>query len=155
MAKAKNELTAASGKQLLGHLKTRFEKNRQRHKGIAWSDVQERLEAAAGKLWSLQEMERTGGEPDVIGQDKETGAYLFVDCAPESPPGRRNVCYDREGLESRKEHRPENNALDMAATMGIEILSEEEYHALQQVGTFDAKTSSWLKTPAGVRKLGG
>lgn len=155
MAKAKKELTAATGKEFLTHLKTRFENNMQRHKGIVWRDVQERLEAAADKLWSLKEMERTGGEPDVVGQDKGSGAYLFFDCVAESPSGRRSVCYDREGLESRKEHRPENNALDMAAAMGIELLSEEDYHALQQVGTFDAKTSSWLKTPADVRKLGG
>jgi hypothetical protein len=141
--------------ELLKALKTRFEKNMIRHKGLEWAKVQAKLKANTEKLWSLNEMERTGGEPDVVGYDKKTGEYIFYDCSAESPKGRRSVCYDREGLESRKEHKPENNAIDMAAAMGIEILTEEQYRELQKLGKFDAKTSSWLKTPSEIRKLGG
>ena len=148
-------LTEDQREELLETLKTRFEKNVQRHQGIAWAAVQDRLEQKPEKLWSLYEMEQTGGEPDVIGVDASTGAYTCCDCAAESPKGRRSVCYDREGLESRKEHRPANSALDMAAAMGIELLNEDQYRALQQLGTFDAKTSSWLQTPDPIRKLGG
>ena len=126
-----------------------------RHKGLEWAKVQARLDANAEKLWSLNEMERTGGEPDVVGHDKKTGEYIFYDCSAESPKGRRSVCYDREALESRKEHKPENNAIDMAAAMGIELLSEEQYRELQKLGKFDTKTSSWVKTPSDIRKLGG
>ena len=140
---------------LLNALKTRFEKNMNRHKSLEWANVQARLEANTEKLWSLNEMERTGGEPDVVGHDKKTGEYIFYDCSAESPIGRRSVCYDREGLESRKEHKPENSAVDMAAAMGIELLKEEQYRELQKLGNFDAKTSSWLKTPSAIRKLGG
>lgn len=139
---------------LLRTLKARFEKNMGRHKGLAWADVQARLEASPEKLWSLDEMEITGGEPDVVGRD-ETSAYLFFDCAPESPKGRRSLCYDGDALESRKEHKPANSALDMAAEMGIEVLTEAQYRALQQLGKFDTKTSSWLKTPDPIRALGG
>jgi hypothetical protein len=149
------ELTAEQRDELIGTLKARFEKNIKRHSGLDWADVQARLEAKPEKLWSLHEMERTGGEPDVVGQDKKTGEYVFYDCSPESPKGRRNVCYDREAWEARKENRPENNAMDMAAAMGIELLTEEEYRALQKLGSFDTKTSSWLKTPAAIRELGG
>jgi len=143
--------------ELLKSLKARFEKNLNRHKGCQWAKVQAKLDPAkAGeKLWSLNEMERTGGEPDVVGQDKKTGEYIFYDCCAESPQGRRSVCYDREALASRKEHKPKNNALDMAAAMGIELLSEEQYRELQKLGKFDTKTSSWIKTPAEIRKLGG
>jgi hypothetical protein len=141
--------------ELLRALKARFEKNMNRHQGLIWAKVQARLEANPEKLWSLHEMERTGGEPDVVGHDKKTGEFIFYDCSAESPKGRRSVCYDREGLESRKEHRPEDSALDMAAEMGIEILTEEQYRELQKLGPFDLKTSSWLKTPAEIRKLGG
>jgi hypothetical protein len=141
--------------ELIGVLKSRFEKNMERHKGLEWDKVQAKLEANPEGLWSLAEMERTGGEPDVISHDKATGNYIFYDCAAESPKGRRSCCYDREGLESRKEHQPEANAIDMAAEMGIELLTEEEYRELQSRGPFDAKTSSWLKTPPGIRKLGG
>ncbi len=141
--------------ELFKILKTRFEKNMERHKDIKWDKVQARLEANAEKLVSLNEMEVTGGEPDVVGYDKKTGEYVFYDCAAETPKGRRGVCYDREGLESRKEHRPENNALDMAAAMGIELLTEEQYRELQKLGEFDLKTSSWIQTPAAIRKLGG
>jgi hypothetical protein len=141
--------------ELLGALKARFEKNMKRHEGLEWAKVQARLEHNAEKLWSLNEMERTGGEPDVVGHDGKTGEYVFYDCSPESPKGRRSVCYDREALESRKEHRPENSAVDMAAGMGIELLTEEQYRELQQLGDFDMKTSSWLKTPPEIRKLGG
>jgi hypothetical protein len=151
----KRKLSPKQREELLGTLKARFEKNMGRHKGLEWAKVQARLEANAEKLWSLQEMERTGGEPDVVGYDKKTGEYIFYDCSAESPKGRRSVCYDREGLESRKEHKPENNAVDMAAAMGIELLSEEQYRELQRLGTFDAKTSSWVKTPSEIRKLGG
>lgn len=140
---------------LLDALKARFEKNMKRHKGIAWADVQAKLEANAGKLQSLLEMENTDGEPDVVGFDKKTGEYIFYDCAAESPKGRRSLCYDREALDSRKEHKPKDSAMDMAAAMGIEILTEEEYRGLQELGNFDTKTSSWVKTPAGIRKLGG
>lgn len=151
----KKVLSPAQSKELLGILKKRFEKNMGRHKGLDWNKVQARLEANPEKIWSLNEMDYTGGEPDVVDLDKKTGEYIFIDCAAESPAGRRSICYDREGWESRKEHRPENTAMDMAAEMGIEILSEEEYIALQKLGHFDAKTSSWLLTPAPVRKLGG
>ena len=150
-----NELSPEQREELLSALKTRFEKNMNRHQGLAWAKVQIKLEANTEKLWSLSEMERTGGEPDIVGFDKKTGEYVFYDCAAESPKGRRSVCYDREGLESRKEHQPENNAIEMAAAMGIELLSEEQYRELQQLGNFDTKTSSWVKTPAEIRKLGG
>lgn len=152
---AKNKLTAEQQKQLLGTLKTRFEKNMNRHKGFEWPKVQQRLEANAEKLWSLHEMEWTDGEPDVVGQDKKTGEYIFFDCAAESPKGRRSICYDHEALEARKEHKPKNSAMNMAEEMGVEILTEEQYRELQQLGEFDTKTSSWIKTPAEIRKLGG
>jgi len=141
--------------ELLSALKTRFEKNLNRHQGLEWAKVQAKLEANAEKLWSLNEMERTGGEPDVVGHDKKTGEYIFYDCSAESPKGRRSVCYDREALESRKEHKPEDSAIDMAAAMGIELLTEEQYRELQKLGDFDTKTSSWVKTPSAIRKLGG
>ncbi|HEV7240660.1 MAG TPA: DUF4256 domain-containing protein [Thermoanaerobaculia bacterium] len=141
--------------ELLRVLKGRFEKNMSRHKGLEWAKVQARLEANPEKLWSLNEMERTGGEPDVVGHDKKTDEYIFYDCSAESPEGRRSVCYDREGLESRKENRPANSAIDMAVAMGIELLTEKEYRELQQLGKFDAKTSSWVKTPPAIRELGG
>ena len=140
---------------LLDILKARFEKNMSRHKGLAWDKVQAKLEANTKKLDALHEMEQTGGEPDVVGYDKKTGEYIFYDCSAETPKGRRSVCYDREGLESRKEHKPANNAIDMAAAMGIDLLTEEQYRELQQLGTFDTKTSSWLKVPPEIRKLGG
>jgi len=149
------KLSSEQQEQLLGILKSRFEQNMKHHGGIAWSKVHARLEAHGEKLWSLDQMEKTGGEPDVIGYEKKTGEYIFCDCAVESPCGRRSLCYDREGLESRKEHKPEGSVLDVAAGMGIELLSEEQYRELQQLGDFDAKTSSWLKTPIGIRKLGG
>ncbi len=152
---SKKKLSPEQREELLSVLKARFEENMSRHKGLAWAEVQARLEANPEKLWSLHEMERTGGEPDVVGHDKKTGEYIFYDCSEESPKGRRSVCYDREGLESRKEHKPENNAIDMAAAMGIELLSEEQYRELQKLGNFDAKTSSWVKTPPAIRKLGG
>lgn len=148
-------LTPAQAEKLLGALKNRFEKNMNRHEGIEWKDVAAKLKTNHEKLWSLNEMEKTGGEPDVIGFDKHTGEFLFCDCAAESPAGRRSTCYDREGLESRKEHKPANNAVDMAVAMGIELLTEEQYCHLQTLGTFDTKTSSWLKTPSEIRKLGG
>ena len=151
----KKELSSEKRKELLGALKTRFEKNMNRHKGLEWAKVQAKLEANTEKLWSLNEMERTGGEPDVVGHDKKTGEYIFYDCSAESPNGRRSVCYDREALESRKEHKPKNNAIDMVAAMGIELLSEEQYRELQKLGNFDMKTSSWVKTPSDIRKLGG
>lgn len=141
--------------ELLGTLKARFEKNMERHPGLAWADVAARLEANAGKLWSLSEMEDTGGEPDVVGQDEETGEFIFYDCSAESPKGRRSICYDPEALESRKENKPANSAVGMAADMGIELLTEEQYRELQKLGPFDTKTSSWVKTPAAIRKLGG
>jgi len=151
----KKELPPEQREELLSKLKERFEKNMNRHKGLEWATVQAKLEANAGKLWSLGEMERTGGEPDVAGHDKKTDEYIFYDCSTESPKGRRNVCYDREGQESRKEHKPENNAIDMAVAMGIELLTEEQYRDLQKLGNFDTVTSSWVKTPADIRKLGG
>jgi Protein of unknown function (DUF4256) len=148
-------MNAKQREELLSALKARFEKNMTRHKGLEWAKVQAKLEANPEKLQSLHEMERTGGEPDVVGQDQKTGEYLFYDCSAESPSGRRSLCYDREALESRKENKPENNAADMAAAMGIELLTEEEYRELQKLGKFDLKTSSWVKTPAAIRKLGG
>jgi hypothetical protein len=151
----KKELSTKQREELLKTLQARFEKNMKRHQGLQWAKVQAKLEANAEKLWSLHEMERTGGEPDVVGHDKKTGEYIFNDCSGESPKGRRSVCYDREGLESRKEHRPENNVIDMAAGMGIELLTEEQYRELQKLGDFDTKTSSWVKTPSEIRKLGG
>ena len=151
----RKELSPEQLEALLRALKTRFEKNMNRHMGLEWAKVQAKLEASTEKLWSLNEMERTGGEPDVVGLDKNTGEYIFYDCSTESPKSRRSVCYDREGLESRKEHRPENSAIDMAAAMGIELLTEEQYRGLQELGNFDTKTSSWVKTPAEIRKLGG
>lgn len=151
----KKKLSADQQKELLKTLKTRFEKNMQRHKGIEWSKVQAKLEKDAKKLWVLDDMENTGGEPDVVGFDKKTGEYIFYDCSAESPKERRSLCYDREAWEKRKEHKPKYTAMDVAADMGIEILTEEEYMELQKLGNFDAKTSSWLKTPGDVRKLGG
>jgi hypothetical protein len=141
--------------ELLRTLKARFEKNMSRHQGLEWAKVQAKLGANPEKLWSLNEMERTGGEPDVVGHDNKSGEYIFYDCSAESPKGRRSSCYDREALESRKEHKPENNAMDMAAAMGVELLTEEQYRGLQELGAFDTKTSSWVKTPADIRKLGG
>jgi hypothetical protein len=155
MNRDKKELPLEQREELLRALKARFEKNMNRHKGLAWANVQAKLEANAEKMWSLNEMERTGGEPDVVGHDMKTGEYIFYDCSAESPKGRRSVCYDREGQESRKEHKPDNNATDMAAAMGIELLTEEQYRELQKLGSFDTKTSSWLKTPPEIRKLGG
>jgi uncharacterized protein DUF4256 len=154
-AKAKKQLSPDQGEDLLGTLQARFEKNMDRHEGLEWAKVKAKLEANTEKLWSLSEMERTGGEPDVVGRDKKTGEYIFFDCSPESPNGRRSLCYDREALDSRKEHKPKNNAMDMAAAMGIELLTEEQYQELQKLGEFDTKTSSWLKAPADMRKLGG
>ena len=148
-------ITKRQGEEILTVLKARFEKNMNRHKELEWAKVQAKLEANAEKLWSLLEMEGTGGEPDVVGHDKKTGEYMFYDCSAESPKGRRSVCYDREALESRKENKPENNAIDMAAAMGIELLTEEQYRELQKLGNFDTKTSSWVKTPSDIRKLGG
>jgi hypothetical protein len=155
VAVSKSKLSAQQRDHLINTLKTRFQKNMQRHKGIQWEAVQKRLEANAAKLQSLQAMEETDGEPDVVGQDKKTGEYIFYDCAAESPKGRRSICYDDEALAARKEHKPADSAINMAKEMGIEMLSEEEYRALQQLGEFDAKTSSWIKTPAAIRKLGG
>jgi hypothetical protein len=151
----KKKLSAAQREELLSALQARFEKNMNRHKGLEWAKVQARLEANAEKLWSLNEMERTGGEPDVVGQDKKTGEYIFNDCSAESPKGRRSICYDREALESRKEHKPADSATDMAAAMGLELLTEEQYRELQKLGNFDTKTSSWVTTPSDIRKLGG
>jgi hypothetical protein len=151
----KKGLSPEQRKELLRALKARFEKSMNRHTGLEWARVQAKLEANAEKLWSLNEMERTGGEPDVVGHDKKTGEYIFYDCSAESPEGRRSVCYDREALESRKEHKPEDNAIDMAAAMGIELLTEEQYRELQKLGHFDTKTSSWAKTPSAIRTLGG
>jgi hypothetical protein len=150
-----SQLNAKQAEDLLETLKTRFEKNMTRHKGVEWAKVQARLEAEPGKLWSLGEMERTGGEPDVVGHDRKTGEYTFCDCSAQSPKGRRSICYDREAQEGRKEHPPKNNALGMATAMGIEILTEEEYRGLQQLGAFDTTTSSWVSTPSNIRKLGG
>ena len=155
MKKGKSQLSPEQQEKLLEILKTRFEKNMNRHNGLEWAKVQAKLETNTEKLWSLYEMERTGGEPDVVGFDKETGEFIFYDCSPESPKGRRSVCYDREALESRKKHKPQNNAIDMARDMGIKILSEEQYRELQKLGHFDTKTSSWVKTPENIRKLGG
>ena len=155
MNKKNPKLSPAQRDELLKALQARFEKNMNRHKGLEWAKVRAKLEANTEKLWSLNEMERTGGEPDVVGFDKKAGEYIFYDCSAESPKGRRSLCYDREALESRKEHKPENNAIDAAAAMGIELLTEEQYRELQQLGEFDTKTSSWVKTPSGVRKLGG
>ncbi len=149
------ELSPKQREELLGALKARFEKNLKRHKGLEWAKVQARLETKPDKLWSLNEMERTGGEPDVVGQDKKSGEVVFYDCSAESPKGRVSFCYDREALDSRKEHKPKNCALDMAAAMSIELLTEEEYFALQKLGEFDTKSSSWMATPADIRKLGG
>ncbi len=151
----KRKLSSDQQKELLKTLKTRFEKNISRHKGIEWVNIQAKLEAETEKLWSLYEMELSGGEPDVVGHDKKTGEYIFYDCSPESPKGRRSICYDHEALEARKEHKPENSAIVMAEDMGIELLTEEEYRGLQQLGNFDTKTSSWIVTPAEIRKLGG
>ncbi len=151
----KKELSPERRAELLAGLKTRFEKNMHRHKGLEWGEVEARLAASAEKLWSLDEMEKTGGEPDVVGQDKKTGEYFFFDCSAQSPEGRTSLCYDREALDSRKKFKPKNSAMDLAAAMGIELLSEEQYRELQQLGEFDTKSSSWLKTPAEIRKLGG
>jgi hypothetical protein len=151
----KKELSPGQRAELLRVLKTRFENNMKRHKGLEWNEIQAKLEADKEKLWSLNEMEITEGEPDVVGQDQKTGEYIFYDCSEESPKGRRSVCYDNEALKSRKEHKPQNSALGMAAAMGIEILTEEQYRKLQQLGDFDTKTSSWVKTPDDIRKLGG
>lgn len=154
-AKTTKALSPAQTEQLLSVLQTRFAQNEGRHLGIAWDKVQARLEAQPQKLWSLHEMEQTGGEPDVVGHDKKTGEYLFFDCSPETPKGRTSLCYDRAGLESRKEHRPKNTAMDLATAMGVELLTEEEYRTLQKLGEFDLKTSSWIKTPDDIRQLGG
>ena len=154
-AATNKKLSPKQREALLSALKARFEENADRHKGLPWAKVKAKLEANAEKLWSLHEMESTGGEPDVVGHDKKTGEFVFLDCSAESPPGRRSVCYDREGLDSRKEHKPKNNALDMATAMGIELLTEAQYRELQKLGDFDTKTSSWLKTPEEIRKLGG
>ncbi|AWB43894.1 DUF4256 domain-containing protein [Paenibacillus sp. CAA11] len=150
-----SELSTEQRDELLGTLKARFEKNMNRHEGLDWAKVQAKLEASTDKLWSLHEMENTGGEPDVVGHDEESGEYIFYDCTAESPKGRRSICYDQEALESRKANKPENSALNMAAAMGIELLTEEQYRELQKLGNFDMKTSSWVKTPDHIRKLGG
>ncbi|MGE7837055.1 DUF4256 domain-containing protein [Viridibacillus arvi] len=155
MTKRNKELSLEQREELLRTLKARFEKNMNRHEGLEWAKVQAKIEATTEKLWSLNEMEGTGGEPDVVGHDKKTGEYIFYDCSAESPKGRRSVCYDREALESRKNHKPENNAIDMATAMGIELLTEEKYRELQKLENFDLKTSSWVQTPANIRKLGG
>jgi len=155
MSKLKKELLPEQREELLRALKARFEKNMNRHKGLEWAKVQAKLEANTEKLWSLNEMEKTGGEPDVVGHDKNTDEYIFYDCSAESPEGRRSVCYDREGLEARKSAKPENSAIDMAAAMGIELLTEEQYRELQRLGDFDTKTSSWVMTPSDIRRLGG
>ena len=152
---AKQSLSPDHQADLLKTLKTRFEKNMNRHQGLTWAEVETRLLAKPKKLWSINEMEETGGEPDVVGKDAKTGEFIFVDCAPESPKGRRSICYDPEALEARKEHKPANSAVGMAAEMGIALLTEEEYRNLQQLGKFDLKTSSWVQTPAAIRKLGG
>jgi hypothetical protein len=151
----KKTLSARQTEDLLKTLEQRFQKNMNRHKGIEWGKVQAKLQANPEKLWSLHEMERTGGEPDIVGEDKKSGEYLFYDCSAESPKGRRSICYDRDGLESRKEFKPNDSAVDMATAMGIELLTEEQYRELQKLGEFDTKTSSWIKTPADIRKLGG
>lgn len=149
------ELSVEERVALLDTLKTRFEENMQRHEGLEWENIQEKLEANLDKLWSLHEMEATGGEPDVVQYDKESDVYTFYDCSPESPKGRRSVCYDQEALESRKKHKPENSAINMATQMGIELLTEDEYRTLQEIGKFDVKSSSWVKTPSNIRALGG
>lgn len=154
-SKTQKQLAPEQREELLTILKARFEKNLNRHQGLEWTKVQARLESNPEKLWSLNEMERTGGEPDVVGHDKKTGEYLFFDCSAESPKGRTSLCYDREALDSRKEHKPKNSAADMAAAMGIELLTEEQYQELQRIGEYDTKSSSWVKTPPGMRKLGG
>lgn len=154
-AKGKKELSLKQRDELLGTLKTRFEKNMNRHKALEWAKVKAKLEANPQKQWSLNEMEKTGGEPDVVGQDKKTGEYIFFDCSPETPKARVSVCYDREGWESRKEHRPKTTAMDMATAMGIDLLTEEQYLDLQKLGDFDTKTSSWVRTPSKIRDLGG
>lgn len=151
----KRELSSEQREDLLRALQARFEKNMTRHQGLIWKEVEAKLKANIEKLWSLNEMERTGGEPDVVGHDKKTGEYIFFDCSAESPKGRRSICYDREALESRKEHKPEDTAMDMAVAMGIELLTEEQYRELQKLGNFDTKTSSWVETPSKIRKLGG
>ena len=151
----KKDLSAKQKEGLLEVLKERFEKNKVRHKGLEWAKVQKRIEANVDKLWSLHEMESTGGEPDVVGYDKKSGAYIFYDCSAESPKGRRSLCYDREAWKARKEHKPKSNVMDMAASIGIDLLTEKEYRELQKLGKFDAKTSSWIKTPPDIRKLGG
>ena len=151
----KQKLSAEQRDELLETLKSRFERNMNRHKGLEWASVSAKLEAKPGKLWSLQEMERTGGEPDVVGQDKKTGEYVFFDCSAQTPSGRVSLCYDDEALEARKEHKPKGSAVGMAATMGVELLTEEQYFELQKLGEFDTKRSSWIKTPADIRKLGG
>lgn len=151
----KKELSTQEKEALVAILQDRFEKNSNRHVGIEWQKVKEKLEINKDKLWSLNEMEMTGGEPDVVGNDEDTGEYIFYDCSAESPKGRRSLCYDSEGLNSRKDYKPESNVVDLAAEMGVEILTEEEYRALQNLGSFDSKTSSWLKTPLQIRKLGG
>lgn len=153
--KSNKKLSPQQREELISILKTRFEKNMNRHKGIQWSKIQAKLDASHEKLWSLNEMEQTGGEPDVVAEDKKLGEYIFFDCSPESPKGRRSICYDPEALASRKEHKPKNSAIGMATGMGIEILTEEQYRELQKLGKFDTKTSSWLKTPPPIRKLGG
>jgi hypothetical protein len=155
MKSNKKTLAAAQRDELLGTLKARFEKNMKRHKGLDWAKVEARLTANPEKMWSLDDMETTGGEPDVVGYDKKTGEYIFYDCSAESPKGRRSLCYDRKALDARKEHKPADSAMDMAAAMGIEILTEEQYRELQQLGDFDTKTSSWIVTPDAIRKLGG
>src|SRR6266481_4061003 len=155
MNRMKKALLPKQREELLNTLKARFEKNMNRHKGLEWAKVHAKLQADAGKQWSLNEMETTGGEPDVVGYDKKKGEYLFYDCSAESPKGRRSLCYDGEALESRKEHKPKNNAIEMASAMGINLLTEQEYRELQKLGNFDTKTSSWVKTPSHIRKLGG
>jgi hypothetical protein len=155
MVKENRKLSSEQHEEILGILKVRFEKNTTRHEGLEWDKVQAKLEANPEKLWSLNEMEQTGGEPDVISYDENADEYIFCDCSAESPKGRRSVCYDHEALESRKQHKPENSAIGMATDMGIEILTEEQYRDLQNLGKFDLKTSSWVKTPANIRKLGG
>ncbi len=155
MKNSNKKLSSQQREELLKIVKARFEKNKNRHKGLEWADVQAKLEVSPATLWSLYAMEETGGEPDVIGYDKKTGEYIFYDCSPETPKGRRSICYDHEALEKRKEHKPADSAMNMAEEMGIEMLSEEEYRQLQTLGAFDTKTSSWIKTPAEIRKLGG
>lgn len=155
MTKSNKELSSEQREELLSALKARFEKNMNRHKGLEWDKIQAKLEANLEKMWSLNEMETTGGEPDVVGLDPETDEYIFYDCSAESPKGRRSVCYDREALEARKKHKPENTVIDIATAMGIELLTEEQYRELQELGNFDMKTSSWVQTPANIRKLGG